>query len=93
MQTTCVGIAENSENYFTLSPNPVADYLTLKAGKEIREGINITINDVYGKVIKDFTFYESKDEVRIDVRFLSSGIYVLNIKAGDNLVIEKFVKK
>jgi hypothetical protein len=90
---------ENKKTDFIINPNPATDYIeisslipTLKRG--VDEGSDIQIFDMLGTVV----FYSkdnptpslpaSREGVRIDVSFLTPGIYF--IKVGNR--VEKFVK-
>jgi hypothetical protein len=79
-----VGIDEYAITAFTISPNPVNDYLAIKTTNN--NAHFFTIRNVLGKTIKNLSFTKNES---IDVSELSSGIYFLQI--GNS--IQKFIKK
>lgn len=79
-----LGTTETSK-YFSVYPNPAADYLYIISSKyEIQK---IYIYDLSGKQI--ITDSGSK----INVAKLPTGVYMLNIKTKDGIVNFKFIKK
>lgn len=79
-----LGIDDFNSNEITIYPNPVKDFLIIKA-----ESFKIvSIVDITGKTLNTFT---SKN---VDLRGLNSGVYVLKIKDNENRVKTlKIVKK
>jgi hypothetical protein len=68
-----------------LYPNPTKDILYLSYGVEIK---NIRIYDIYGKQIKQFS-----TRSKIDVSYLQSGVYFIEVDTKQGVFISKFVKE
>ena len=64
---------EESNNEFTLYPNPACEHINLKG---IETLTRVKISDMKGRLI---TEYVLTDDSQIDVSDLSSGIYLINI--------------
>lgn len=78
-------INEQNEAFFTLYPNPVSNQLILKTDLEINK---VSIFDISGKLMK-----VTEKISNINVSSLSQGIYFINIRTSDKMIIKKFVKK
>ncbi|MCX6270792.1 MAG: SBBP repeat-containing protein [Bacteroidetes bacterium] len=68
-------------------PNPVTDYLYVIVPQQSE----IEMSDITGKVIKTIKTGETK--TTLNVSFLSGGIYVLKVKAENQVFTTKFVKE
>ncbi|WP_299551505.1 LamG-like jellyroll fold domain-containing protein [Seonamhaeicola sp.] len=76
------GFAENELKVF---PNTVTDYLNIKTSVSGRP--HITVYDLVGKVVKkDFS-------EKIDMRDLPSGLYIINVRAGNKAGSLKIIKE
>ncbi|HKR06363.1 MAG TPA: T9SS type A sorting domain-containing protein, partial [Bacteroidia bacterium] len=75
---------------FRIHPNPVSDVLFI-VPSEFTNTLGITITDFTGKQIfkKEFSGYE---QVKVDVKDFSDGMYLLEIQTGKERVVRKFVK-
>lgn len=77
---------ENNED-ISVSPNPVNDYLYIKANTPSKPG-GIAIYDLLGqKVISKEKFVSE-----INVQHLSSGMYIICIEVDDKVIQTKFIK-
>jgi hypothetical protein len=91
------GVSENSIKtfIFKIYPNPVQDQLSLNyTASNITDSFEINLVDLQGKVIhnQDFNPMDGTHQLLIDIRDVSSGIYVLNIKTNDFQKSYKFIK-
>ncbi|NOQ70465.1 MAG: S8 family serine peptidase [Crocinitomix sp.] len=77
------------ENELELSiyPNPANQELFIKSNVEI-EQINIYSND--GKLVLNETNYNANP---LNIAFLSSGIYIIQVETADGIINKKFVKQ
>lgn len=66
-------------------PNPSTDFITIDSRNKIK---NVEIYDIAGKKIQ-----VKSDGNRVDIRNLSSGIYLLNVETEVQNFTEKFIKK
>ena len=76
-------------------PNPVNDFLVVKYSRNITEDAEIKISDVDGKVIQLQTTSQSQsgNEIHLDLKKLSKGVYFVSISFGKERFISKFVKQ
>jgi len=78
-------VNEVNEREFSLYPNPAQNQVTVS---ELKQGDKIEVSDITGRVLIQTT------ESIIDVTYLSSGIYLLEIKTKDGKrAVKKFVKE
>jgi hypothetical protein len=72
----------------SLFPNPASDYLYIRSG--LNPVYTLVITDLTGKVVSMLTMTES--DGRVDVRYLSNGIYLLQIfKDGRIMRTDKLI--
>jgi uncharacterized delta-60 repeat protein len=76
------------KNDFNIFPNPVKEILDINK-LDSESAIEYTIYDISGKQITSNLLQEYK----IDVRFLSTGIYILKIKTDEKIFENKFIKE
>ena len=75
-----------TDNEYTLSPNPANSEVVVKGDKEIRE---ITIMDLQGKELKS-----SYNTDKFNISFLQNGTYIIRIKDDENNVhYQKLIKQ
>lgn len=90
--TTSNGVTslENVEELkgFTLSPNPVSDFINIK-NKVARES-NYSIFDKLGRIVEAGSFL---NESRINTSFLERGIYVVRVEQNGVFQSQIFVKQ
>ena len=70
-------------------PNPANDYI--KFTNSISSNATITISNTNGKIVKSTVATENTNS--ISVANLPSGIYIINIKEGNNLYTSRFIKR
>jgi 6-phosphogluconolactonase (cycloisomerase 2 family) len=76
-----------------LYPNPAGEELVLNlSGFELKKSVTISIVDLMGRQMKGITAVGG-EEVRIDIREITSGQYVAVMQQGANRVAKLFVKK
>ncbi len=89
-----IGIFENSNTLGLISiyPNPASDFFILKTSNVNSTGLILNIYNVIGELIKSEPLVHNQQE--INIKDLSSGIYMVEIKSKDltqkqKLVIER----
>jgi len=75
---------------FKVYPNPVHDYITIKISGELQRS-TVDILSIQGKVVKSFSLNNNQNH--LDVRNLSSGVYLVRIQTGESYSIKKIVKQ
>ncbi len=78
---------------FELLPNPSSVFFTLRLTQNANQPTTFTISDVIGKLIysQNLGRINANFETTIDVRHLSSGIYLAHVKSGDSLISKRLV--
>lgn len=75
-------------------PNPAVEYLHLKFDQPIAREVNLELHSIIGSRLEAETEVMDDYEVRIRVKDLPSGYYLLDVrKPGVNHVAFKFVKR
>lgn len=79
---------ENELNGLTLYPNPVRDFLNMRALEHIEE---VSIYNLLGQKIK----FEKPNSLQksIDMTDLNSGVYIVKVKIGDSYGSYKVIKE
>ncbi len=75
----------NLDKILTVYPNPVTDILTIKSESTLSK---ITILDLNGKIL----LTKKTDLNQINLSNIETGIYLLKIKTGNKVMIQKLVK-
>ena len=73
-----------SEKDFTIYPNPAQSLLNISSQESIN---NISIYNSLGNLIK-----ESLGETTLDVSYLKSGLYFIEVTTDSNKSVQKFIK-
>ncbi len=86
--TVAVGIANLSANQISIYPNPSNGIFTIQnfTNSQIQ---NLIITDITGKIIKQFTIYNSQFTINISNQ--PAGIYFLKINSNDGIYTEKII--
>lgn len=82
-------IETTDENFVQLFPNPSVNKISINIPK-ITEPISASILDLQGQVLKT-TQIDNNDQT-IDISFLSSGVYMINLKGSNLNVCKKIIK-
>jgi len=89
-----LGIIEVIQYATSVYPNPTKQYLNLHNNGQVFQNLEINITDITGQQIANYTQNQIETSnlgYRLNVDFLSSGIYFMNVMADDFQKIEKFV--
>ncbi len=77
-----------------VAPNPVTQVLNVRLNREISGNAELAIYDVLGRAVIDLEVLMTTGQTEIDVNKLTSGVYMLTLREGDDKVhTVKFVKK
>lgn len=91
-ETLVNSILNKEKGNFSLYPNPAKDQLTIESN--FTSPINhCIIRDLEGRTVWTDMLPHLLGAKRISLNNLPSGIYFVEIKAGDSVVIQKFVKE
>ncbi len=88
--STCslLNINEKQQTPITLYPNPTKNYLYFNATNNLPIH-QIRILDINGKEIKKYIDVRNK----IDISFLSNGVYFFKIKSDQKVMVQKIIKE
>jgi hypothetical protein len=77
-----------------LYPNPTSDKITIELANQTSELITITIISALGNAItaQNFTTVDGSLAHEFDLQDLPAGLYIVKIKAEDNVYTKKFIK-
>jgi hypothetical protein len=84
-----LGIDSFEEERIVVSPNPSSSILQI-SGLDNYVNSELQILDVSGKIVKNLTIDQS--DIEIDISFLRSGIYILNLRAEHSFKNIKIIK-
>jgi Protein of unknown function (DUF1501)/Secretion system C-terminal sorting domain len=94
-ETRSIAYATNTKKLSAdVSPNPSTGQLTLtfKGGIDLDKMTEITVNDMYGRRVLQFSEnYASDSTVQLDLATVINGIYMVTIKNGVNTLVQKIV--
>ena len=84
-----------SESEIKLFPNPINDFVTIKLKNIIAGKITISLTDLSGRKIEQWSLINAKNEIQLSVSNILSGYYLLNILSNQfsqsqKLFIAKF---
>jgi len=77
-----------------LYPNPVADVATIEFQLNKVSNVNVRIYDLGGRMVKELNFAQRQSGLfkeRIDVSDLSTGAYFMQMQAGTQTTMNKFI--
>jgi len=72
-------------------PNPAQNELTIENGELRME--NVAIFDICGKLLNNYQLSNGNSQLKIDVSYLASGIYLVKVKTAQGETIKKIVKQ
>ncbi len=81
-----------SDTAMRIYPNPTNGSLNIRITNFVGK-VNIQINDVNGRIVKDLKNIDFNVEKAIDLNYLQSGMYILKINGDDLNYTQKVIKK
>ena len=88
--TPCTSLNENISGIFELFPNPTGDLLEINTGIS-RANRKLKVYNILGVQVYETDFADAS--VRINVQFLSAGLYYAVIESENHLSRKQFLKK
>lgn len=89
-----LGVEENLNQDFTISPNPTVGKDQIKIRFDKVKYINsIQVLSLEGQIVKDKTCNNSIDQLELKLDGLKPGIYLININSGQNTQTGKIILK
>lgn len=91
-----LGTADNSSALFnaTVYPNPFNDQLTVRLDMATAKPVKIEIRDLAGRLLVQLQRNSAagKQDVEIPVGDMAAGVYLLQVRAGDQLITRKVIR-
>ncbi len=75
----------------SVSPNPTNGIVTVSLPELVNA--NLTVSDITGKLLKNYSISNTQKSVSIDFSDLNSGLYFVKIISGQNTYNQTVVKK
>ena len=84
---------QNPTDRFNLFPNPTNGQITIQYMGETGHDIHVSVLNMVGQVVYERNVYEFTGELQqdIDLTNLQQGVYMIQLKNGDEVVNKKFV--
>jgi hypothetical protein len=73
--------------------NPFKNYLDIAFTQAASKSIDVNLTDITGKTVIRYKAASGTKQLRIPVQHLSGGTYILNVRIGKRVFVEKLVKK
>lgn len=87
--TSGVDDLKKNRNFFSISPNPANDQISIDLGKNCLDRAEMTITDLTGKTIRKENL--KMQHSRFDLSDLENGVYFVNIIMNNRLATEKLI--
>jgi len=84
---------EFDANVFSFYPNPVSSTLNINLGSTQAVNTQISVFDVSGRKVMEKSFTHGNSLIEVDASQLSSGLYFIEVKEGDQKQTHKLIKQ
>jgi glycosidase len=94
-QETITAVDEEATNQVNLSPNPVDQHLVVTVTSAFRGIVDFTLLNTSGRTVQSIRSQKATNQLRqpLDLQSLSSGIYFLNVRQGEQQRVIKVLKR
>ncbi|MEQ9307044.1 MAG: T9SS type A sorting domain-containing protein, partial [Marinoscillum sp.] len=72
-------------------PNPVSEFVTIELGSKASEGVTVVVYNMAGLKVLDQNFDQPNTRYRIPVEYLNSGVYLIEVQAGNQSVTKRII--
>jgi len=86
--TAVLAVNDNTKNSIKIYPNPVLDYVNINYSSKIE---SVEIYNVAGQKVATKSW--NADSGTMDMRNLAPGMYIINLKSGNDVKAVKVIKK
>jgi Secretion system C-terminal sorting domain len=82
-------------NIASIAPNPTKETSNIIYNSDKNEIINLTLMDVSGRIVlaQNVSITEGSNNLSLNLSNLTNGLYILNLKNSDQVLIQKIVKQ
>ena len=84
-----VSVNSINNNNISIYPNPTTDFITIESSITPS---NITITDITGRTIQNFTIQKHQNLTTIDLSDFNNGIYIVKIQIDNEILTSKIIK-
>jgi serine protease AprX len=85
------GTVTNKLDAFSVWPNPASDILNVRIKSGVADGTEITIFDIQGRQVAYKKMSADNDKINID--YLSAGVYMVKVSQGTKQEVKKIIVK
>ncbi len=89
--TTNIKEQKKHANAVLLYPNPLKDGILQLTDLPKSRSFNISIRDILGKVVEEFSFADYQNEISLDLSALNNGLYFIEWNDGYQSIVNKLV--
>ena len=89
--TANLSIVSNSLTDFKIYPNPAQSSFVLQA--DLNEASQLNVYDIKGRLAKSYLLEIGATNFEVDIEYLRSGIYIVEVISGKNRSIKKLIKR
>jgi hypothetical protein len=86
-----ISVNENTKELFSISPNPANELITIGFNQQIINDANIVITNLKGHAVLEFHSVNLNNNFPINIKDLSSGAYLIDIKNKDYHAAKQFI--
>jgi len=91
--TTSNETLANTDDLFTLYPNPASQFIELKVPHDYAAISSVKVYSITGATISQKTFSGNEESLKYDISQFKNGIYFVEISAGNQRNVLKFIKQ
>jgi hypothetical protein len=88
-----VPVTNSVDLQMNIYPNPVTDYLLVTLAQQDNKPVNINVINSVGQTVKSIRFQQISGSIKIPVKDLTEGIYVVEVNMGNKILTQKIIKK
>ena len=80
------------EDYISLYPNPADNQIQLEVSSHEFSVLSIELISITGKLITSHRVQDESEIYTLDIRLLTPGVYLVNVRTSQGVITKKFVK-
>lgn len=88
-----VPVTNSVNEQLNVYPNPVTDYLIVTLAQQDAKPVNINVFNSVGQNVKSIRYEQYSGSIKIPVKDLTEGIYVVELNMGNKILTQKIIKK
>jgi hypothetical protein len=90
-----LGFSSEARNTLGIYPNPGNDRFQINMESDLRGDVTIKVSDLSGKIIHQATLFKhaQKFTYPIDMSAVQTGIYLIELRTGSEVITQRWIKK